>query len=340
VGIIERIPTFLTVGVLVVIFIYLTRQARGARLQLWAAGWTLVFIHFLAQLLQPSQGQASSLLLAIDAGSLQASAIVFLASVSAVVENRARRLLLLTLIGPSVTYVTLNCYGVHALWPYLVCLVACFSGAAMLFLGSEVRPSLRQTVVMLLCTGLGAWAARATLRGSFDEGTIAMLSAGFALSGIFCWRNHPRPSPAVVTLSCGFLCWGAVFPAALLLDRLAPNAIVPPELWNVPKIFVALGMILAVVEEKSASLAALQGKAHQLNQQLERFSTITSRLLSGAGVDSMCDKIASAITDVTSFRVAAIQLQTADYNWRVAGSSGLSEERLVRLQRQVEQWTS
>src|SRR5208282_5712091 len=106
-----------------------------------------------------------------------------------------------------------------------------------------------------------------------------------------------------------------------------------------PKLFVALGMILAVVEEKSESIAGMRHKAESLNRQLERFSAITSRLLSGADFDTICPAIASAITDVTSFTVAVVQLEDAERRLRVAGSSGLSAESLRRLQAQTEHWT-
>ena len=340
-GIIERIPTFLTVGLLVAIFVYLKRHARGARLQLWAVGWTLVFTHFLAQLLEPSNGHPSALLLAINGGCLQASAIAFLVSVSPVVEERAKRILLmLALAVPSVLYVALDRGSAQAQWPYLACLVACFGGGVVFFFRANRRPSRYQVMVALLCLGAGTWAVQSVLRGSFNERTIVLLGIGFVLSGVFCYRSHQRPSPAVITISGGFLCWGAVFPMKMLLDHFAPRIILPVELWNIPEIFVALGMILTIVEEKSASIAALQTKAHRLNQQLERFSAITSRLLSGARVDSLCTEIASTITEVSSFHVAAIQLENPDHSWQVAGSSGLSEERLARLQSQVQQWTT
>jgi hypothetical protein len=45
-GILEKIPTFLTVGVLVIIFVCLKRQARSPRLALWTFGWALVFTQF------------------------------------------------------------------------------------------------------------------------------------------------------------------------------------------------------------------------------------------------------------------------------------------------------
>src|SRR5271154_180509 len=98
-GVLEKIPTFLIVGVLVIIFVCLKRQAHSARLTLWTVGWALVFTHFLAQLLEPDRGPASSLLLAIDSGSLQAAVVTFLVSVSLVVEDFAKRALLLLVLG-------------------------------------------------------------------------------------------------------------------------------------------------------------------------------------------------------------------------------------------------
>src|SRR5271156_1362913 len=122
-GTLEKLPTFLTVGVLVIIFVCLKRQARSARLTLWTVGWALVFAHFLAQLLEPDHGPVSSLLLAIDSVSLQAAAISFLVSVSRVFEDYARSTVLLLLLGvPSVAYAALTCYDGHAPWPYVLCL--------------------------------------------------------------------------------------------------------------------------------------------------------------------------------------------------------------------------
>src|SRR5260370_36859479 len=104
--VIEKIPIFLITGVLVIIFVCLKRHARGARLTLWTVGWTLVFTHFLAQLLEPDRGPAKSILVAVDSGSLQAAVVAFLVSVSAVAEDYAKQILLLMVLGvPSVAYV-------------------------------------------------------------------------------------------------------------------------------------------------------------------------------------------------------------------------------------------
>src|SRR5271167_4249601 len=339
-GVVEKIPTFLTVGALVIIFVCLKRQARSTRLTLWTIGWALVFTHFIAQLLEPDHGSVSPFLLAVDSGSLQAAAVAFLVSVSIVVEDYARRTLLLLVLGvPSVVYAACACYDVHARWPYVLCLLACFGGAAGFFFRISRNVSLFLATITFLCSLAGAWAILAALRGSFDEGTIALLGIGFALSGVFICGNHRRASPAMLTIAGGFFCWGAVFPIRLLIVRFTPNLIIPGELWNTPKFFVAFGMILAVVEDKSESITAMQYRAEALNRQLERFSAITSRLLGGARPDTVCPAIASTITEVSNFSVAVIQLEDAERRLRVAGCSGLSSESLRRLQAQTENWT-
>ncbi|MGA7301978.1 MAG: hypothetical protein WBX10_16820 [Candidatus Sulfotelmatobacter sp.] len=132
--ILEKMPTVVTVAVLVGIFAGLKRHGRSARLQLWLVAWFLIFIHFVAQMIEPPTGAVSPLLLAVDLASLLASAVIFVVSVSSVVEERARRNLLLLLTGiPAVTYGVLDCYDLHARWPFVVCLLACFGSGAFFF---------------------------------------------------------------------------------------------------------------------------------------------------------------------------------------------------------------
>jgi len=340
-NILEKIPTFVTVGVLVVIFACLKRHARCARLQLWSVGWLLVFTHFLAQLLEPASGPVNPVLLALDLGSLQASAVAFLVSVSSVVEDSARRTGLLLVIGlPSIVYAVLNCYEVHTPWPFIACLLLSFGGGVHFFFQVHRKWSAYLATVASVCAAATLWGSWAALRGSSDEGMTALMAAGFGLPGIFICRNFWRRSPATLTMAGGFLCWGAVFPVGMLFDRLAPNFIIPAELWNVPKLFVAFGMILAIVEEKSQSLAAMQLRSEGLNMQLERFSEITSRLLSGVKVDTVCPDVASAITEVTNFSAAVVYLQNADLRLELAGVSGLPDETISQLRAKTKDWTS
>jgi signal transduction histidine kinase len=337
----EKIPTVVTVAVLVGIFAGLKRHSHSARLHLWLVAWFLTFLHFVAQCLEPATGDVAPWLLALDLGSLQAAAVVFIVSVSTVVEEDFRRnFLLLVAMPPTVAFTVICCYDVHAHWPYLLTLIASFAGSMLLLIW--VRKEFSAYVVILCGVGIAAsiWSVHAALHGSYDEGMTALLGLGFALPGVFMCRNYWRPSPGVLTVAVGFFCWGAVFPAALLLQHLAPNLNVPAELWNTPKMFVAFGMILTVVEDKSESIAFMQHKQGALNRQLERFSAITSQLLSGATVDLLCDQIASAITDASNFRAAVIHLEGPTQGLRIAGVSGLAPETLARLQEKAPQWTT
>jgi signal transduction histidine kinase len=361
-GVLEKIPTFLITGVLVIVFVCLKRHARGGRLTLWTVGWTLVFTHFLAQLLEPDRGAANYFLSAIDAGSLQAAVVAFLVSVSSVAEDRAKRTLLLLVLGvPSVAYVVCASCGVQARWPYILCLAACFSGGVCFFLelNEKLKGKLSAKLSLLVAAAtlpsslLAAWTIAAALRGSFQEGTIAFIGIGFGLAGIFICRSLGRLSPATLTIAAGFFSWGAAFPLQLLIDRLT-HLTISAELWNTPKIFVAFGMILAVVEDKSESIAGMQHKADRIDRRLERFSAITSRLLSGAELDTICPAVASAITDVSTFSLAVVQLENVQpenvrlenaqlensgRGLRVAGASGLLPEALQRLEAQTQDWT-
>jgi signal transduction histidine kinase len=335
----EKIPIFLITGVLVIIFVCLKRHARSGRLTLWTVAWTLVFTHFLAQLLEPDHGSVNSLLLAVDSGLMQAAVVTFLASGSSVAEDYAKRTRLLLLLGvPSVAYVVCNSYNVQGRWLYLLLLAACFGGGAVFFLRDR-KLSLHLAAATFIASLAGAWAIASVVRGSFQEGAIALMGIGFVLAGVLICRNRRRWSPAIATIAAGFLSWGAAFPIRLLIDRFTPHLTIPGELWDAPKIFVALGMILAVVEDKSESIAGMQHKADRLDRRLERFSAITTRLLAGAPLDTICPAIASAITDVSTFSMAVVQLEDGNGRLRVPGSSGLSDESLRSLQAQTENWT-
>ncbi|MFY9979370.1 MAG: ATP-binding protein [Candidatus Sulfotelmatobacter sp.] len=340
-GVFDKIPTCLTVCVLVMIFACLKRHTRCARLTLWAVGWALVSTHFLAQLLEPAGGHARPILLAIDGGALQNSAVAFLVSVSSVAESRAKRtFLLLALAVPSVTYAVLDAYAVSSLWSYSFCLVACF-GSAACFLFSETREfSLYITAVTLLGSLAGAWAIWFTLSGSFHAGGQILLGLGFALSGILIFRSCWPKSPALLTISGGFLSWGAMFFTPLVLNRFAPKMVFPDTLSDSPTLVVAFGMVLAVVEYKSQAITGMQLKAKALNRQLERFSAITSRLLSSEAPDTICPDIASAITEVTGFSAALIHIESQEGTLRIAGSSESSGNLLRELQSRSAKWTT
>jgi signal transduction histidine kinase len=140
------------------------------------------------------------------------------------------------------------------------------------------------------------------------------------------FRRYPRWSPGVVTSAGGFLLWGAVFPIGQMLDLWAPNLKINPELWNTPKFFVAFGMILTLLEDKSDFLRSARRREQKLNHQLQKFSGITSLLLSGVDVNSVGNEIAAAIRETSTFDRVVIILSHDGRNLYCAGNAGYEGE--------------
>ena len=69
-------------------------------------------------------------------------------------------------------------------------------------------------------------------------------------------EDFRRNSAGVLVSVSGLAAWGAVFPFALLLAALLPRVNVIGEMWNVPKYFVAFGMILTLLEEQKRAADA------------------------------------------------------------------------------------
>lgn len=330
----EKVPTLLTVAVLAVIFAFLERHVRSGRSRMWKIGWFLVFIHFLAQLFEPAGGQAGPFISFLDWGSLQASAVAFIVASASIVEEAAKRMLLVAIIGlPSVAYTLIGSWDVQRRWPYVACLLACFAGGIG-FLFVHRKMSMRNAGILAVALGAcGFWGVYAALHGSFDPGAVVLLGAGFALPGVLMFLNDWRPSPGVLTVVIGFLFWGAVFPAGMLTASLMPQVQIPGEIWNIPKMFVAFGMVLTVVED-------MRAKEKAKNIEMQRFSAITSQLLGGATVDSLCGEVAAAISEVTNFRVALVHLADAGRSLRLVGASGVPQTALPEMREQARQWTT
>jgi signal transduction histidine kinase len=333
----DKLPTILVLAVMVGIFVALRRHVKSARLLLWIVAWVLVFVHFFVQIFEPPDGNLTPITFMIDLGCLQLSALFFVASLTSFFENKKLTLGLLTLTGiPVMVYTTGLAYEIKWRALYIVCIVIVFYAAPLLvFLRRKlVRDFVLWSLVwapIVVITGtvaiVRAW------HGNFDFGFLALLTLGFGLPGFLFWRRYQRWTPGVLTSAGGFLLWGAVWPVGWLLDTYAPNLKVNPELWNTPKFFVAFGMILTLLEDKSEFLRSVSQREHKVNQQLQKFAGITSRLLSGVDLNSVCKEIAEAIRETSTFDRVVIILSVDGKNLCAAGHAGYEGEaaRMVEL---------
>jgi two-component system NtrC family sensor kinase len=322
----DKLPTILVLAVMVGIFVALRRHVKSARLHLWIAAWGLIFVHFFVQLFEPVDSNPAPILLLIDLGCLQLSALFFIASLTSFFENNRLTISLLALTGiPALAYVAGESYDLKGRALYIACLAIIFYGTPLF-----VACTRKLTVVFLYWAPLvvvcGTVAITQAWRHDFDFGFNALLTLSFALPGFLYWRRYERWSPGVVTSAGGFLLWGSVFPVGAMLDKWAPQLKVNPELWNTPKFFVAFGMILTLLEDKSEFLRSARKRESKVNHQLQKFAGITSRLLNGVDVNSMCKEIAEAIRETSTFDRVAIILSPDGKNLYAAGYSGYDRE--------------
>jgi two-component system NtrC family sensor kinase len=340
-SLLEKLPTILVLAVLVGMFIALRKHSSSGRIRLWMVAWALIFAHFFVQAFETTATSVfQNVLGAIDLGALELSGVVFVVSLTTVAEDRVRRLILLGLLAaPAAFHVLAISFDWHIRWILAGALALLFFGGAAFSLLLRGKPGLFRVSVAAVLVGTGIWAIYHQLRGSPDEAVNAILTLSFGLCGLLFWRRFPRFSPGVLTVAGGFLAWGAVFPVGAFMDRYHPNLHLNPELWNVPKFFVAFGMILTLIEDKSRIILQAGAREHAENALLQRFARITSRLLAGSHPAKLCGEIAIAITDTSHFRRAAIFLTGEDGALSLAGSSGFSAAQQPQLEERA-RWTA
>lgn len=338
----DKLPTILVLCVLLGIFVSLRKHAPSRMVRLWIVGWALILLHFIAQAFEAAPGWRGQLWNTFDLAGLELAGVVFVASTwKAVFENRRRlQAFFLLLVPPVLAHSVLAGTPLDVRWLYLGTLLAIFfGGTAFLLRVRRPLPRFGQAIAFLLIA-IGLWSLHDAWLRNYDTGTLAILALGFMFAGANFYRIYRRYSPGVATTVVGFLSWGAVFPVGALTDHFLPHVAINPELWNVPKFFVAFGMILTLLEDKSLSLLAVNSREHEANQQLQRFSQITSRLLTGADPRLMCPEIARVITQFSNFRRVAINCENEEGKLEVCGESGLSPEASRELREKVQHWSA
>jgi signal transduction histidine kinase len=338
--VLDKLPTILVLFVLVGIFLSLRKHAPSARIRLWTYAWALIFLHFFIQAFETHTGALESILESMDIGALELSGVVFVVSMTLAVENRKDRLKMLAVLAlPTAFHAVAAVFDWHIYALMAVALGTIFFGGAAFALRGfpRTKPYAIGIAVVLAITGI--WTIHSQLHGNADLGINAILTLTFGVCGILYWKRFPRRSPGVITVTGGFLAWGAVFPAGALLARFAPQLQVNPELWNVPKFFVAFGMILALIEDKSSVIEHANERERAANKLLLQLSQITSRLLAGSDPADLCGEITAAVTGATSFPRAALFLARDDRSLRLGGCTGFSPAEKLRFEKRSKSWT-
>ncbi len=237
-------------GFFVLLFSSIQRRRSSDRLKLWIVAWMCAVAHFVLALFEPSWPLLSQAVTAGSHSALTLCGLFFIFSFPVPGRWRLRRF---TTVGMAVSLVVL-CTAVdfHLRLP-LVSLgaVLLFHGLGIICLWRGNRERLAVavpgTALLLLCCQLSSY--ELVSRSSNNALSLVLMEL-FAMYALLFANDFPRRSAGVWTTIAGLLAWAAVFPVGMLLQSRWPAVFVEPEIWNVPKVVVAFGMLVTLFEEE------------------------------------------------------------------------------------------
>jgi PAS domain S-box-containing protein len=245
----NNLPDVLLVGVLIAIFVRLGKWSTMIHVPLWITAWCLVLTHFtvdIAASLVPEK-----VLDFVGTEALALSGIFFLASLLLRRElSRFSVTALVVAAAAEAFSVGLVICGAGGAWLIPMAIVMIL-GQLPVLLGRKPK----EWGYPLLCAvAFLSWAVVLLSRGSEADrtaGFVAAMAFSFFTCGILYWRREPRISTGPMACTLGFFAWGLVFPVATLFQTLTPWLNLPGGLWNVPKIVVAIGMVVVLLENQA-----------------------------------------------------------------------------------------
>jgi PAS domain S-box-containing protein len=256
----EALVVFGIITVLVSLFAWIYLRDRQKRTRLWMLGWIAILVHFAVPVFSADFPRLAAFTPWIKVCMLIIAGTFFLLSVSEVFNWKRRRIgFILFVSAAAVLYLTILSLHVRTPWIYVSLLFISIGYGlvqAIRFYGWQ-SPYLFS---LFLLVPYGAWAAQQAMHGTLRHGMNFYLLGFFYVTGLVYFRHFRRFSPGVILTSAAFMAWGCVFPLSSVLTALGTGPGKGSFFWDLPKFFVAFGMILTLFENQTdvASTLALQ----------------------------------------------------------------------------------
>jgi signal transduction histidine kinase/CheY-like chemotaxis protein len=247
----NRMLVVVVMTILVAIFAWIYARDRQPRAKYWLIGWIAIEVHFGSALLD-SFHVISPVLDNWLYCVLLVAAAAFFHSVSGACHTSRRRLVFWGLMfAPAIAYWTVEVCGVPGLWVYRALLGLVLTTGVGLALTRQSKPHPKIYFWCFLAAVpplLAMWQAANPMLGM-----ETMLFEGYALTAWAYWRYYRRFTPGVVLTAGSFLLWGLVWPVAESAGLLKIQ--IPADvIWDLPKYFVAFGMIVTLFENQTEVL--------------------------------------------------------------------------------------
>ena len=249
----SKLPDLIAVGLLAWAFASVARHCRTGASGNWLSGWYFIVLHFLAALLAPLSGFFGQVAGVVSIMGLIMAALLFMrSSVSDFVNMRTASKAMFPLMAGN--FLLFTCVLVFDAPRWLLNLSEALLGftplAATLIFPRWSVPLLRWSMTILHCAlWVFLWQTR-NLPDSADLALNAVLFAVYFGCAIHFWYHNRRASTGAMIGIVGFWLWASVFVLGPLMEAFLPALKVEPEIWNLPKYIVAVGMILLMLEEQ------------------------------------------------------------------------------------------
>lgn len=256
----EEFLVFAVITLLVALFAWIHLRDRQKSTGLWMLGWIAILVHFAAPAFDDYFPTLMHFTDWIKVSTLIIAGTCFLLSVSEVFIQQGRRITFVFLISAA-AMLYLGGLQLHfkAPWFYVSLLLISVVYAIAQAVRSYSWKSLHLYGLLLLLP-YGGWAMQKAVQGNLDHGLNFYLFGFFYVTGLVYFRHFRRFTPGVLLTSASFIAWGWVFPLSAILSahNVGPNE--GSVFWDLPKFFVAFGMIMTLFENQTevASTVARQ----------------------------------------------------------------------------------
>jgi diguanylate cyclase (GGDEF)-like protein/PAS domain S-box-containing protein len=252
------------IGCLVLLFAATYQTRATTMVRAWTVGWVLVLVHFAALMVHPPSGFGLRLMQSLSLSALVGCAAAFLLP-TAPIEDRPRQTRVIVVAGiASICGILLAVWDVQPMLPYFIAMGVGESAAVLYGLRLRRSSGTVTVVAFLLAAGAGTgWITWTILHGRHETGISALLFEFYLFVAVAYMARFHRISGGSLAVSCGLVAWSSVFPAGEFCAHLGIISSISPEFWNIPKYFVAFGMILFLLEDEVRS-ASSASKHYQL----------------------------------------------------------------------------
>ncbi|MDR3700697.1 MAG: histidine kinase dimerization/phospho-acceptor domain-containing protein [Candidatus Sulfopaludibacter sp.] len=265
----QRVTTLSVMIVLVALFTWIYAREHQQRIRLWLIGWMAIMVHFAGNVLWSFHRIPDGVAVWLASATLIFAACPFFLSVCrAPATPRGRALFWGGLFSPSILYWTCLAMGWRQPWLYRAMLLLLMGAGVCLALSHRKHSTAAMAGWLLVAILPGVWSVyQASGKPIYSMDFI--LFASFAVTGCCYWQHYARCSPGVCLTSASLVAWGLVFPVAAVCGYF--HAGIPGDhvVWDLPKYFVAFGMIVTLFENQT-ELLQIEARDRRLAEETAR----------------------------------------------------------------------